>query len=161
AFVRAPSERPEMHWQLAPLLGLTLLLPAMSPQIAMGAAAKGQVTDEQIQASLKRAVANLRSQVSTLDGGAGALVTMALLKSGLPPETPEIKSGIDRILGRIGKSDYKEGPHHVYEAAVSLMALANANPEAHKREIEAIAQYLISKQRPGGEWDYPNPGNGD
>src|SRR5262245_35999191 len=150
-----------MHWQLAPLLGLTLLLPWMSPQIAQGAAAKAKVTDDQIQASLKRAVAHLRSETSSLDGGASALVTMALLKSGLPPETPEIKSGIDKILGRISNSEYKEGPHHVYEASVSLMALANANPETYRRQIEAIATYLISKQQPGGEWDYPNPGNGD
>jgi len=150
-----------MHWQLAPLLGLTLLLPWMGPQIAQGAAPKARVTDDQIQASLKRAVANLRSQLSALDGGAGALVTMALLKSGLPPDTPEIKAGIEKIVKRVYNGEYTPVQHHVYEAGVSLMALANADPEAYKPQITAIAKYLISKQQGSGEWDYPQPVNGD
>jgi hypothetical protein len=150
-----------MYWKIAPFLGLSLLHAWMSPQLAIGAAPKPKVTDDQIQASLKRAVANLRQQVASLNGGEGALVTMALLKSGLPPDTPEVKAGIDKILGRITKSEYQPGSHHVYEAGVSLMALASANPEKYKAQIEAIAKYLIARQQAGGEWDYPQPGNGD
>ncbi|MGE5193267.1 MAG: HEAT repeat domain-containing protein [Deltaproteobacteria bacterium] len=149
-----------MTRKILPLLTLGILLSGLaSPPRSQ--AADRRVTDDEIQAALKRAVANLRQKVSTLDGGEGALVTMALLKSGLPPDTPEVKAGIDKILQRISGTEYKAGSHHVYEAGVSLMALANANPETYKPQIEAIARYLMDKQRPDGEWDYPSPGNGD
>jgi len=149
-----------MYWKAAPLLGL-ILLAGMSPRLAMGAAPRPGITEEQIQAALKPAIAFLRSQAASPDAGSGALVTMALLKSGLSPDTPEVQTGIDRILERFKKDEYQPASHHVYEAGVSLMALANANPEKYRRQIESITEYLISRQQPGGEWDYPQPGNGD
>lgn len=139
-------------------LGVCLVLPSPPP-------ASGQqkpVTDEQIQTAIKQAVAQLRQSARTMAGGGeGALVTMALLKSGQPADSPEIKFGINKIVETVTDDQYKAGQHHVYEAGVSLMALANADPKAYKPQIGAIAEYLIYMQRPTGEWDYPNPGNGD
>src|SRR6185436_8269493 len=39
-------------------------------------------------------------------------------------------------------------------AAVTLLALANADPVAYRPHIEGITQYLISYQGSDGEWDY-------
>jgi hypothetical protein len=149
-----------MSRRLLPLLVLELLLAAAAPPLH-AQSEKRKVTDEEIQAAIKRAVTNLRQKVASLDGGEGALVTMSLLKSGLPPDTPEVKAGIDKILSRVVKAEYKPGTYHVYEAGVSLMALANADPSKYRPQIEAIARYLIDNQRPDGEWDYPTPGSGD
>lgn len=143
--------------RLALALSLWAMLLATSP------AGAGQVSDAQIQKSIDRAVVYLRGKLPGLTDGHSALVTMALLKRGLSAETPEIKAAIDKIKKQQFAADgaYTPGAHHVYEAGVSLMALANADPQQYKPQIAAIAKYLISVQRPDGEWDYPNPMEGD
>jgi hypothetical protein len=97
-----------MSRKIVPLLGLGILLACLTlptvhsqPPPMRKQTPPGKATDEQVQAALKWAVVHLRGQAATLQGGEGALVTMALLKSGLSPDTPEIKAGIDKILGRI------------------------------------------------------------
>jgi hypothetical protein len=145
---------------LVPLLVLGSLLTGLAAPVR-AEKKPGGATEEEIQAAIKRAVVSLRGKIAQSGGGEGALMTMALLKSGQSADTPEVKAGIERILRQFEKDEYKPGPHHVYEAGVSLMALANADPAKYKRQIEAIARYLIDKQQSGGEWDYPTPGNGD
>lgn len=141
------------------LASLGLFLAFTIPRSAC--AQQNRVTDEQIQDVLKQAVGDLRRALPGLDGGPQALVTLALLKSGLPAETPEVKAAIGRIVNGIALDEYKPGPNYVYEASVSLMALANADSKAYKPQIAAITNFIIAVQRPTGEWDYPSPGNGD
>ncbi len=152
-----------MSWKFISCLGLSVFLAALAPAPAIGQQPAATVTDEQIQAAIQRAIVYLRHAVSKVDSGESAVVTMALLKSGLSPETPEIKAGLDRITSQITKGEYNPGHHHIYEAGFSLMALANADAKTYKPEIEAIAKYLMSMQHAGGEWDYPNTptGSGD
>jgi len=142
---------------------LPVLLPGMLLAVIQGSAfgQKKLVTDAEIQAALKRAVANLQQKVNITDEGQSALVTMALLKAGVKPDNPEIKAGLDRILQRVSTREYKPGTHWVYEAGVSLMALANADPVKYKPQITTIAKFLIDAQQPGGYWDYINPTSGD
>ncbi len=154
-----PFERVRMSQKLVLLAGCWALMALWPPAPAL--AQERKASEAQIQVAISQAVAFLRQKVANLDGGEGALLTMALLKSGLPPDTPEVKKGLENIKSRIVKDEYKPGSHHVYEAGVSLMALANADAKANKQQIEAIARYLIAAQRPSGEWDYPSPGNGD
>jgi hypothetical protein len=118
-------------------------------------------SDQQIQTAINKAVAALKQKVALLDGGEGALVAMALLKTGVSPQSPEIKAALDKIVQRTSTGDYVPGPHFVYEAGVSLMALANADPVAYKPQITIITKFLIAKQQPNGSWDYPTPTNGD
>src|SRR5258708_4735842 len=101
---------------------------------------KKSVTDGEIQAAIKRAVASLKPKVNTFDDGESALVTMALLKAGVNPNSPEIQFGVERILKRVSSREYKPGPHWVYEAGVSLMALANADSVKYKPQIAVIAK---------------------
>ena len=58
--------------------------------------------DPRVQAALKRAVATLRQHLASQSGGEGALITMALLKSGVPPDSPEIKTFIEKIASQGG-----------------------------------------------------------
>jgi hypothetical protein len=112
--------------------------------------------DQRIQMALKQAVGALRQTVAQQDGGQGALITMALLKNGVPRDAPEIKNGIEKILARVKSGKYEPGQNHVYEAGVGLMALANADPNGYRSQIEAIAKYLLSVQQASGAWGYPN-----
>ena len=144
-------------------IGKVLLLLGIFPGLLAGTAFGQQktVTDQQIQVAIQRAVASLRQKINASEGGASALVAMALLKTGVSPEVPEIKAAIERILNRISSGEYKPGQHYVYEAGVSLMALANADPVAYKSQIATIAKFLITAQQPSGAWDYINPTTGD
>jgi len=137
---------------LVTLCGLFTVVGALAVDV------QGQTADDpRVQAALKRAVETLRRQVGALDSGEGALVTMALLKAGVPRDAPEMKSGIDKILSHMrGSNKYEPGTHHTYEAGVGLMALANADVKGYRQQIEAIAKYLISVQQPSGAWGYPN-----
>src|SRR5260370_4456030 len=130
-------ERVRMSHKLVPLI-VSWAVMALWPT-ASSLAAGRKVSEAQIQVAINQAVAHLRQQLAHQEGGEGALITMALLKSGLPPDTPEIKQGLEKIKSRIVNDEYKPGLHHVYEAGVSLMALANADAKAYKPQIEAIA----------------------
>lgn len=138
-----------------------MLVPAvlLASLLTTGTARGQQVTDDQVQTAIRRAVGKLRSSLRQLEGGASAVVAMALLKSGQTPETPEIKAAIDRILVCTKDSEYKPYNFHVYEAGVSIMALANADPVKYKPQIEKIVQFLISVQQKNGSWYYANPNN--
>jgi len=149
-----------MSRKIVLFLGLVASSGWPAPPPACGQQEK--VTEEQIQTAIQKAVAHLRQSPSMHQGGGeGALVTMALLKSGVPADSREIKFGVTKIVEQVTNGQYKVGQHHVYEAGVSIMALANADAKLYKPQIEAITEYLIYAQRPTGEWDYPTPGNGD
>ncbi len=142
-----------------PVLLILGIFSAILPDTVFGQ--KNPVTEREIQAALGRAIASLKIRVNTNDQGESALVTMALLKAGVKPDTAEIKLGLDRILKRVSTKEYKPGPHWVYEAGVSLMALANADSDKYRQQIGAIARFLIDNQQPAGFWDYQSPTNGD
>ena len=71
------------------LLGLAACAGWLSPSSAFSQ--PKSATDEQIQTAIRQAVAHLKHAGATAQGGGpGALVTMALLKSGQPADSPEI-----------------------------------------------------------------------
>src|SRR5438046_1225418 len=93
------SERLRMSHTVVPLVVLwaVIALWPTAPSLAAGR----KVSEAQIQVAINQAVAHLRQQLANQGGGEGALITMALLKSGLPPDTPEIKQGLESIKSRI------------------------------------------------------------
>ncbi len=151
--------RPIATAALAALLGC--LLPAISPA-ALPLHATGQ--EPEILAAKDRGVAYVKAHMEWLPPGPGSLAALALMKAGVPPETPEIQAAIKAVLNQFS-SDSKftsnAGALHIYEVGVSLMALANADAVKFKPQIQVLADYLVANQRPGGEWDYPVPSNGD
>ncbi|MBI3861610.1 MAG: terpene cyclase/mutase family protein, partial [Planctomycetia bacterium] len=156
----SPTKGPGLR--VASLGFLTLAVAIAVLQTGRPACAQvAPATDDQIQRAIQKAVGRLRGTLPSLHGGESAVVAMALIKSGLPPETPEIKAAIDLILERTPTEGYVPGAHYVYEAGVSLMVLANADPVKYKRQIETIAQFLISVQRTCGAWYYFSQGDGN
>ncbi|MBS0261775.1 MAG: HEAT repeat domain-containing protein [Planctomycetes bacterium] len=113
--------------------------------------------DEQVQSAIKKAVAKLKKNVATLSAGESALVTMALLKSGQSADSPEIKAALNLIVDRCKGDEFKPGNHHVYEAGVSIMALANADPVKYRPQIQTIVKFLIDNQQENGGWFYAKP----
>lgn len=151
-------KRTARRWNLRPLLILAVVLGFLPSTTAN---AQQRVTDQQIQKAIKGAIAHLQRRLPQQEGGHAALIALALLKTGVPADTPEINTCLDKIVKQVANDKYKGGPHHIYEAGVSLMALANADNKKYRREIGAIADYIMEYQRPAGEWDYLQPTTGD
>ena len=96
--------------------------------------------------------------------GETALKALAAIKAEVPASDPMVAGSIDKIRSRFNGSLYSpelRGGPDIYEASVSLMALANLNPEAFRAEIEVLARHIMGKQKANGSWDYDGRSAGD
>lgn len=118
-------------------------------------------TEAQINAAITRAQRELLKRSIAEPNGPAALAVLALLKSGVDPKTSEINRVCEKLAAQASGSIYTPGIHHVYEAGVTLLALANADAKKYRPQIGVIAQYLITSQRQNGQWAYPNSEDGD
>jgi hypothetical protein len=123
--------------------------------LGLGSAPVRGATDEQIQASITRAVGYLKGAVTSQRGGHLSLMVLALLKAGVPADSPEVKAGLTAMAAQVANGVYTPVDHHRYEAGVALMAFGTADPVGYKPQIEAIARYLIEAQEAHGGWHYP------
>jgi len=118
--------------------------------------------------AVDRGVGFLKSQVARLDPGVAGLTALALNKSGLPADDPAIGTCLARIAptfsGTVESPTYTpalRGGPDLYEASVVLISLVSIDFIAYKPQINACAQYLISKQNANGSWDYADRSAGD
>lgn len=118
-------------------------------------AAPNGASDAQVKACIDRAVAFLRKMLPNLSFGQQSLTVLALLKAGIPVTDPEMKAAIEKIAGRFtSDGSFDAGHDHNYDAGVTLLALANADPAKYRKQIESLARYLVGSQGPNGDWDY-------
>lgn len=107
--------------------------------------------------AVARGINFLRGQASQSRPGEAALAALALSKAEVPPNDPAIQAYLRTVLGRFGPQGYvpeREGGHDLYEAAVTCLALANIDPINFKPQVEAAANYILSRQKANGSWDY-------
>ena len=84
--------------------------------------------------------------------GATALCVLALLKSGLSAEHPNVKAALTTMLAL--------PPEETYSAGVQLMALEATRTEYYQNAMEPILQELLGWRKKGG-WSYPADHGGD
>jgi len=96
-------------------------------------------------------------------GGYQSIIAFALVTAKESPDSPEIAEAIDEVKKRITSSGYtpSDSSHHIYEAGVDAMLLAEASGDKYFNELQAISDYIVQKQQPSGAWDYPSPTVGD
>ena len=110
-----------------------------------------------VQQMVGRAAASLRVNIKNMHGGPLSLCALALLKADLPVTSPEIQRAIDDVRKRVDpQKGYQPDAEHVYSAGVAAVLLSDADAEANRPYLEAIARYISSVQRANGSWDYPN-----
>ncbi len=130
-----------------------------------------QVTDEDIEASIKRAQDFLLNHNAEQGSGESGIGVVALLKSGIQPDNDKLKQSLGRILRccRDGNFTPVKGKDSTYEASVFLMALANSDimleekgkDRKYDEQIKVLLNWIVTEQRANGAWDYPNHHNGD
>lgn len=107
----------------------------------------------EVDASIQRAVGFLTSG-RTIDSTEAGLVAYSFLSAKANADAPHVKAQLDSVLKKFS-GVYTPGKDHNYEAGVDAMALAAADREKYKPQLEQIAEFLIRVQKSSGAWDYP------
>ena len=95
------------------------------------------------------------SWTSSNSTGISALVTTALLKSGLSSDDPAVKAGLNHLLSHArqdGGIYHEQSLHRNYETCISIMALQAASTDGrYDRQLKAAEQFLRALQWDQGE----------
>lgn len=147
--------------------GRTALLAAVAA-VAVGAAAgfahaqRAAVTGDEVRRTIRDGVRAIKARQQPdgswtehfYPGGETALFVLALLQAGEPVDSPVIA----RALPHVARTD----DQHTYAVGLKAMALAAANPQRFRSEIQAAAKWLSEAQGEFGLWNYtPAPGRWD
>jgi hypothetical protein len=114
--------------------------------------------------AVQRGIEFLRRQAGVHQVGESAMMALAMLKADVPPGDPALAACLNKVRARFSSGIYnpeRRGGSDIYETAVVCMALSNLDSEARRSELSAAAQYLISKQKANGSWDYDGRTAGD
>ncbi len=94
--------------------------------------------------------------------GARALVGIALLKNGSPPNHPLVAGAADYLCEKIdGAQDPSKLGFDIYSTALSIIFLVALDKDRYGPEIDFLIEYLQSKQKPHGGWGYEYRETGD
>ncbi len=145
------------HVTLCGCLALVIAVSAFRSSAVADDDPLSHITDPRIRKAIKLGLSYLEK--SRTDESPG-LVAYTAIKSGSPKKGAFVSKLIAKVKGCVNGGVYGPTGHHIYTAGVDIMALEAADPVGNKKEIQAIAEYLIKEQRSGGDWDYPMQKNG-
>ena len=151
-----------MRSPVLPLVALALVLSWAAPSRAT--AADKTVLPPRIKAAVDKALPLIRSRVSRLSGGYRSFLAYAMIKAGVPSTDPDVAEAIAAVKEKIDQAGVykpKDSEQHIYESGVDAMLLADGLGDKAVVEVQAIVNYIVSKQGPGGDWDYPERHVGD
>lgn len=115
----------------------------------------------QVKQAISRGAGYLQSGLGKSNEGAKTLGALALMKAGVPKNSPIIHEIVEDILKRFDGDKYKPGGEHFYEAGVEATLLADLDPVKYKKQVQILADYISDNQQSNGGWDYPNGGHGE
>jgi hypothetical protein len=137
-----------------------VLLAVVLTVLTRPAAARADISAEQARASIERAVAYLKRQQNNngtwpdqpaYTGGITALVTLALLNAGVPPEDESMQRALAQLRAM--------RPAQTYVVALQTMVFCAAEPKKDLLLIRQNARWLEEMQVKTGErkgaWAYP------
>src|SRR5262249_55698612 len=135
-------KRRENCWSAAPVLcGAALVL------ASLGSASAQQ------EPAVQKGVTYLKSRYANRPPGEMAMIALGLFKAEVPQSDPAIQTCVAVIRARFIGSAYEPqlpAGSATYEAAVSIMALANLDPVENLSAIAMIAAYIKGRQNANG-----------
>jgi hypothetical protein len=162
-----------MRFFWRPIRGVTaaigLVIAAPVPSATQGIALAAKPDDPRVLEAIVRGSRYLATAAPTEDSGRAGIGALGLLKAGTSPDDPTIQIIIkNKLLPKIldnGIFRPSSAIAYYYEAGVDLMVYANAHPEAHEKQINALVKVILEGQYSEGYWSYPpyarSPEHGD
>jgi len=129
------------------LIALTLWAPATTCAQA--------VTGEQVRQAISSATNYLLAQqiwdgrwdeYPGYSGGSSAIATLALIHAGVPLNDERMRNALVMTRAIPNKQ--------TYVVALKAQALAAADPEQYRQDIDSAARWLVSAQKDNGMWGY-------
>jgi hypothetical protein len=173
--VPAPSKKnsgaPAAAGQVVPPLGGT-----SQPKLPSGPMPQGPIKnddDPRVKLAVAKAVGYFRKLVyERLQVGELSLMVHSLAKAHekypdlVPANDPVFVGAVQKLRSycslEAGFKPSRQGGPDNYEAGCAAMALAAVDGQAYKNELQAITNYILSKQLPNGSWTYgPSVPGGD
>lgn len=152
-----------MHWLIRGLLAVAVLLGTIVRS------ARAELTAQQVRQAIDAGVGFLKDQQQVngswseylgYQGGVTALVTLALLYCGEPPDEPHVAKALEYL--RQLKPDEVNS---TYVVSLQTMVMAKAEPDRDRLRIRENVLWLQKKQFAAGPrsgaWSYPQQGSGD
>lgn len=127
--------------------------------VAVGVTAEPVQRTAQVEAAIQRGRVRLLALAQDANPSEVSLIAYALVKSGLPKETPRIQQSTARTAAKIRSGIYGAGTdpaQHIYEAACDAMLLVEMDAKQYQPEIAVLRDYFVRKQLPNGSWYYPS-----
>src|SRR4051794_3982901 len=115
-------------------------------------------------AAVAKGLEDLRQHGAQERVGEAAPAAPAMIKARTRPSDPALEACVAKVRERFDGSQYRpdrSGGHDIYEAGCVGMALANLDSKRYKAELDAVASYLINRQKANGSWDYVARSAGD
>lgn len=156
------AARTSSGWRADWLRALLAVLLASGLSVAAPLPARALTPESpEIKQAVARAVGYLSGPAirETRPGGL-ALVGLTLLKCDVPPEHPRIQECIAAVRALVPKLTEAQ-PDEVYTVGLSIIFLANVDPDAYRADIQALLDNLLARQKPHGGWGYPSKPTGD
>ncbi len=95
-------------------------------------------------------------------GGVKVMIGYTIFKATGDPDHPKVKEGVEVALQKIRDVRAKNSNSSViYEVAVSAVLLAEVDSAKYKYDLQAIADWLVSVQKPHGGFGYLTYETGD
>ncbi|MGL4594067.1 MAG: hypothetical protein ACRCUY_04985 [Thermoguttaceae bacterium] len=93
--------------------------------------------------------------------GGKALISLALIKAGVPLDEPFIQATLQEIKTAIASDGTVQLSDPIYSASLIVFLLAEIDPSKYQHELHSLARFLEKHQRTDGAWTYLNAGNAD
>src|SRR2546421_49948 len=118
------------------------------------ASAQDDITPQQVEDAIEKGIKALKAMQDrngvypgdALLGGNTALATLALLSCDLPPDDPNVASGL-AVLRDLPPKD-------TYVVALQTMCFQLANPKKNFTQIQRNAEWLMRARNINGSWSY-------
>jgi hypothetical protein len=140
------------------------VLPCAVLGLALGLAHPARAQFGVADQAIGQGVRYLKSSSENQQIGEAALGALALHKAGVPANDPALQGLLAKVLERFGPEGYypaRRGGTDIYEAGVVAMVLSNVDPAGYKPQVQAIVNYLVTRQKANGSWDYDHRTAGD
>ncbi|MBX9791812.1 MAG: terpene cyclase/mutase family protein [Pirellulales bacterium] len=141
---------------------LVALALASCPSTRAAAPGQGYTPESpEVVAAVGRAIKFLQKDTTERRIGGRALMGLALVKGGTDLNDPLIKGAAEELAKAVETGNGLEDDNIPYTLGLSIIFLAELDPQKHGEQINGLLKRLLACQKPHGGWGYLGRPTGD